>query len=253
MLRTITAVFCFLLIAAMPARADELKITDLVVGTGDEAVEGADVTVHYTGWLMDGTKFDSSHDRNKPFTFTPGAGQVIAGWEKGVLGMKVGGKRELIIPPELGYGAAGAGGVIPPNATLKFEIELLKVQQPKYNNLDNDAVRQKLAAGVPVIDIRTPEEWKQTGVIEGSHLITFVNRKGQVNPAFFKKLAEIAGPDDEVMLICRTGNRTKPVSRFLSERAGYTKLDNIEHGITKWIKDGNPVTKATMPKSCWMC
>ena len=109
-----------------------LKYTDHNVGTGDEAVKGAAVEVHYTGWLYkDGTrgkKFDSSVDRGKPFSFSLGAGQVIRGWDEGVEGMKVGGKRELIIPAELGYGARGAGGgLIPPNATLDFEVELLKV------------------------------------------------------------------------------------------------------------------------------
>lgn len=104
-----------------------LKIEDLEAGSGDEAVSGARVTVHYTGWLEGGDKFESSHDRNDPFQFTLGRGMVIRGWDEGVEGMKVGGKRQLTIPPQLGYGAAGAGGVIPPNATLVFDVELLAV------------------------------------------------------------------------------------------------------------------------------
>lgn len=104
-----------------------LKQEDLVVGSGAEAVAGKTVSVHYTGKLTDGTKFDSSLDRGDPFSFRLGAGQVIKGWDQGVAGMKVGGKRMLTIPPELGYGARGAGGVIPPNATLVFEVELLGV------------------------------------------------------------------------------------------------------------------------------
>ena len=106
----------------------ELIKEDTKVGTGDEAVVGKAVSVHYTGWLTDGTKFDSSKDRGTPFSFTLGSGQVIKGWDQGVAGMKVGGIRKLTIPPELGYGARGAGGVIPPNATLVFEVELLGVQ-----------------------------------------------------------------------------------------------------------------------------
>lgn len=107
--------------------ASGLQYWDIVVGTGARAVAGKPVSVHYTGWLTDGTKFDSSVDRGQPFTFPLGAGKVIKGWDEGVGGMKVGGKRQLRIPSELGYGARGAGGVIPPNATLIFDVELLDV------------------------------------------------------------------------------------------------------------------------------
>jgi len=105
-----------------------LKYHDFVVGEGPSPETGQTVTVHYTGWLEDGTKFDSSLDRGQPFTFTIGMRQVIAGWDEGVATMKVGGKRQLVIPSELGYGEQGAGAVIPPNATLIFEVELLDVQ-----------------------------------------------------------------------------------------------------------------------------
>lgn len=109
-----------------------LKYLDKVVGSGTQAASGKEVVVHYTGWLYNnsqkGAKFDSSVDRNEPFNFNLGAGQVIQGWDEGVAGMKVGGERTLIIPPNLGYGAFGAGGVIPPNATLMFDVKLLEVK-----------------------------------------------------------------------------------------------------------------------------
>ena len=104
-----------------------LVIEEVVVGSGAEAVAGQHVFVHYTGWLTNGSKFDSSKDRGQPFDFPLGRRHVISGWDEGVQGMKVGGTRKLTIPPELGYGARGAGGVIPPNATLVFEVELLAV------------------------------------------------------------------------------------------------------------------------------
>jgi FKBP-type peptidyl-prolyl cis-trans isomerase FkpA len=118
----------------MTTTASGLQYEDTVTGTGDTAIAGHHVTVHYTGWLYDakapqsrGRKFDSSKDRDDPFDFPLGDGNVIAGWDEGVQGMKVGGTRVLTIPPDLGYGAHGAGGVIPPNATLVFEVELLSV------------------------------------------------------------------------------------------------------------------------------
>ncbi len=114
---------------AFTTTASGLQYEDLVVGTGAEAASGRNVTVHYTGWLYRdgerGDKFDSSKDRDEPFIFPLGAGMVIKGWDEGVQGMKVGGTRVLVIPSTLGYGARGAGGVIPPNATLLFEVELL--------------------------------------------------------------------------------------------------------------------------------
>ena len=116
----------------MITTATGLQYEDTVVGEGDEAKKGQSVTVHYTGWLFNegekGVKFDSSLDRRDPFVFSLGAGMVIRGWDEGVAGMQVGGERTLIIPAELGYGARGAGGVIPANATLQFDVQLLAVK-----------------------------------------------------------------------------------------------------------------------------
>ena len=119
-------------IMTMTSTASGLQYDDIVTGGGDEATAGTYVTVHYTGWLQNddgsqGSKFDSSRDRSEPFEFKLGAGHVIRGWDEGVQGMKVGGQRRLVIPASLGYGARGAGGVIPPNATLIFDVELLSV------------------------------------------------------------------------------------------------------------------------------
>jgi rhodanese-related sulfurtransferase len=256
MLRVITIFSAFVVMLSSQlsmALAGELQIKDLKQGTGAEAVVGSEVSVHYTGWLMSGKKFDSSLDRKKPFSFTPGAGRVIQGWEKGVLGMKVGGKRELIIPPELGYGKRGAGGVIPPNATLKFEISLLGVTAPKFKSVNNSQLKELLKKDMKIVDVRRPEEWKKTGVIEGSHLLTFFDRRGRVNPNFREKFAKLVKKTDDVILICRTGNRTGAISKFLSEREGFKGIVNVTRGIAHWIREGNPVAKATLPKICWLC
>lgn len=114
------------LLLAFPALASEMQVEDLKLGTGNEAIPGQKVTVHYTGWLTNGKKFDSSVDRGKPFSFNLGAGEVILGWDQGVAGMKEGGRRRLTIPPGMGYGSQAVGS-IPPNSTLIFQVDLLKV------------------------------------------------------------------------------------------------------------------------------
>ena len=135
-IRALLALIVIFLLPCTGQAAEEVMVTtpsglqyaDLVVGSGREAHAGETVMVHYTGTLVDGTKFDSSKDRNNPFSFKLGAGRVIKGWDEGVEGMKIGGTRKLVIPAQLGYGARGAGSTIPPNATLIFEVELLDLR-----------------------------------------------------------------------------------------------------------------------------
>ncbi|AGA32162.1 putative FkbP-type peptidyl-prolyl cis-trans isomerase [Thioalkalivibrio nitratireducens DSM 14787] len=226
-----------------PANAEELKINVLKTGDGPEATPNTEVTVHYTGWLDDGTQFDSSRDRGQPFTLPLGAGRVIPGWERGIEGMRVGEIRELIIPPELGYGAHGAGGVIPPNATLRFEVELLEVRTPPYSELDNRGLAEMMAGGVKVVDIRRPEEWRQTGVVEGSHLLTAFDGFGRLEPGFVSEFQKLVAKDEPVALICRTGSRTAVLARALAEQLHYERLYNVTDGITRWIAEGQAVNR----------
>lgn len=235
-------------LAAKEATANmpTVQQTDIKIGTGEVVTRFSTPSVHYTGKLMDGTKFDSSLDRDKPFQFTVGAGKVIPGWEMGVIGMKVGGIRELVIPSQLAYGKRGAGGVIPPDATLKFEIELLAVEPAKFASIDNSELKTMLARGAKLVDIRRPDEWKQTGVVEGSILMTAFDSRGRIMKGFPDSFFEQFSAEDEVVLICRTGNRTSVLSNLLSTQAGFTNIFNVEHGITHWIKERGPVVKAKL-------
>ena len=165
---------------------------------------------------------------------------MIQGWEQGVAGMKVGETRKLTIPPELGYGEAGAGGVIPPNATLVFEIELLDVTTPvTLGQATAEDLLKAQSDGVVVIDIRREEEWQDTGIIDGSAAVTAFTETGQVHPEFLTKFQELAPtPDTPVMLYCRTGNRTTSLGNALIDQLGFSDVSHLSTGIEGWLADG---------------
>jgi rhodanese-related sulfurtransferase len=211
------------------------------------AETGTRVSVHYEGRLEDGEVFDASRPRGQPFAFTIGAGQVIRGWEDGVTGMKIGETRRLTIPPELGYGAAGAGGVIPPNATLVFEIELLDVSTPvTLGEATPEALLQAQKDGVVIIDIRREDEWHETGIIEGAETVTAFEASGRVNPDFLDSFRSfVPSPDTPVMLYCRTGNRTTSLGNALIEQLGFTDVTHLSDGITGWVANGQTTVTYT--------
>ncbi len=240
--------FCLMLLA-LPGYAGhdagaKVGIEEIKIGQGKEALIYSDVEVHYSGSLQDGTVFDSSVDRGKPFGFKLGTGKVIPGWEIGIRGMKVGGKRRLTIPPELGYGAKGAGNVIPANATLIFEVELISLTPPSYGNIGNQQLAEKLAAGVKLIDIRRLDEWVDTGIVAGSVQATAFASNGEFQQAFLEKLKQTVAVDEEFALICLSGNRSAALANWLSTRGGYSRVLNVEKGIDSWISEGREVSKA---------
>ncbi len=224
----------------MTAASAELQIDTLSEGTGQAAEVGNKVFVHYTGKLEDGSVFDSSLTRGQPFSFTLGEGQVIRGWEQGILGMKVGEKRVLTIPPELGYGAAGAGGVIPPNATLTFEVELLDAMvPPQLGQASPQDLLGSQKDGTIIVDIRRPEEWVETGVIKGAELITAFTMNGGLHPEFQSKFfALVQDPSTPIMLYCRTGNRTGMLGDALINQVGLTNISHLTDGIVGWSANG---------------
>lgn len=222
----------------------EVAIQEVKIGQGDAASSFSVVDVHYTGKLEDGTVFDSSIGRNKPFQFILGSGQVIPGWDMGIKGMKPGGKRVLSIPPDLAYGKQGAGGAIPPNATLIFDVELISVTPAPFTSIDNAQLVTKMEKGIKLIDIRRAEEWQQTGIVEGSIKSTAFNGQGQFQQSFLAMLEKIVQPDEEFAIICRTGNRTSNLSNWLATKGGYRNVLNVQGGIVSWMEEGRATSKA---------
>ena len=190
--------FILILLSQITWAAD-LQIKNNIEGEGAEIVNHSKIKVHYIGMLQDGTKFDSSYDRGEPFSFQIGLRQVIEGWETGIIGMKVGGKRTLIIPPELGYGEKGAGELIPPNSTLVFDIEIIDIQPPSYNLITTDEIQNLLKDNYQFIDIRTKEERDFTGVIHGSLEITAFDVYGKFVPEFMKTFQSIVDLNDNII------------------------------------------------------
>ena len=221
--------------------AADLQIETLTTGDGAVAEAGMRASVHYEGRLENGEVFDASRPRGQAFSFTIGAGQVIRGWEQGVEGMKVGETRRLTIPPELGYGEAGAGGVIPQNATLVFEIELLDVSVPvTLGEATSEDLVKAREDGVIIIDIRREEEWQETGIIPGAEMVTAFDASGSVHPEFLDSFRSVVpGPDTPVMLYCRTGNRTTSLGNALIEQLGFSNVTHLSDGITGWLAEGN--------------
>ena len=228
-----------------PISAESLKVEILSVGTGDIAKDGNRVDVHYTGKLRDGSVFDSSITRGKPFTFIIGKGQVIKGWDQGITGMRVGEKRRLTIPPELGYGSRGAGASIPPNATLLFDVELLAVSVvPTLTELDQPALVAARKNGTIIVDIRREEEWRETGIIKGAQTITAFKKDGRLHPEFQTKFFSlITDPNTPVLLYCRTGNRTGSLGNALIDQVGFTNVGHLSEGIVGWKALGMPVVE----------
>ena len=222
---------------------ENLEVIIVKEGTGPVAVLHSLLSVHYSGWLENGTKFDSSLDRGAPLKFTIGIGQVIPGWDAGIKGMKVGETRILNIPPHLAYGKKGAGNIIPPNAALKFEVSLLDVELPKYKNISNSELQSSIDKGIKIFDIRRKDEWASTGVVDGSIKLTAINKIGKLMPNFFDDLNSFTKKDDKIILICRTGNRSAILANYLSSNLGYSNVYNVTHGIKQWIEAKLPIVK----------
>ncbi len=235
----IIALSITLVMFATTLKAD-LKTETIIQGSGSKAELGMRVQVHYTGKLDDGTVFDSSVPRGEPFVFTLGQRQVIQGWEEGILGMLVGETRVLTIPPALAYGSSGAGDIIPPNATLIFDVQLLATSwPPSLKELTTEQLLDAQKSGSVIIDIRSLNEWVETGIIAGAETVTAFSANGNLHSDFRKKFFSIIkSKDTPIVLYCRSGNRSKRLGDALVNQGNYTNVSHLSKGIIGWQKDG---------------
>ena len=218
--------------------ANEFEIINDIKGDGVKIVNHSKIKVHYIGKLQDGTKFDSSYDRNQPFSFQIGLRQVIDGWEKGLIGMQVGGKRTLIIPPELAYGERGAGELIPPNATLIFDIEIIEVKLPSYKIIKSKEIEKFIKdSNFIFIDIRTKKERETTGIIPGSIEITAFDIYGNFVPEFMKTFQSLVDIDDNIVFISNEGEISSILANGFAEQLSAPNMYSLEGGIQKLIKE----------------
>jgi rhodanese-related sulfurtransferase len=235
--------FIFLIFFSFSIQSEEIEILFDNPGSGIKILNHYKVKVNYRGILENGTEFDSSFKRNEPFIFQIGVRQVILGWEEGLMGMKVGGKRTIKIPPSLAYGPKGAGDLIPPNSTLIFEIEILDAVPPSYENLLSSDLKNKIQEGFTLIDIRSPNEIKSTGTIEGSLNINAFDIKGNFIPEFISKFQKSVKNSDSVVFISKDGRNSDIIANGFTEQLGLTNMYSLVGGIKNWIEEGRKLTK----------
>ena len=230
---------------------NEITIISDIPGNGIEIQNHYKVTVHYKGMLEDGKIFDSSYKRNLPFTFQYGLRQVIEGWEIGLINIKEGGKRTIKIPPNLAYGKNGVKNIIPPNSTLIFEINVLKIEPYNYRLISSDILlnfdKQNLFTDenekLILIDIRDKENQLITGIIKNSFQITAFDKKGNLNSNFIKKYKSVSKKNDHVVLISEEGEISSILANGLVENLDMKNVYSLRGGIKEWIIQGYPIKK----------
>ena len=223
--------------------AKDLQIKNNIEGEGVEIINHSKIQVHYLGKLEDGTKFDSSYDRGEPLSFQIGLRQVIEGWERGLMGMKIGGKRTLIIPPELAYGERGAGDLIPPNATLIFDVEIIDIKPPGYTHVMINDISKLQKENYKFIDIRTKKERNNTGIIRGSLEITAFDIYGNFVPEFMKTFQDLVDLNDNIVFVSNEGKISSILANGFVEQLGATNMHSLKGGIQQLIKENYQLSK----------
>ena len=223
--------------------AKELQITNNIEGSGLEIINHSKIEVHYLGKLEDGTKFDSSYDRGEPLSFQIGMKRVIEGWELGLMGMKVGGKRTLFIPSKLGYGQRGAGDLIPPNANLIFDVEIIDVQPPGYKTVLSSDITKLQRLNYKFVDIRIDEERRNTGILDGSILVTAFDEFGKFVPEFMENLKSNVDLNDNIVFISNDGDIASILANGFVEQLGVKNMNYLKGGIMGLIKENYQLSK----------
>lgn len=210
----------------------EIKILNETIGKGNEVINHSKVSVHYIGKLEDQTEFDNSYKRGKLFKFQIGTRQVISGWETGLLGMKVGGKRTIFIPYELAYGETGAGDLIPPKSNLIFEIEVFEVIPPRYKELDSYQLKLAITDNnFKIVDIRSVEDIEQSGKIPTSIILTAFDKDGGFMENFFIQYQETIKPEDKVVFVSQDGVVSSILANGFVERLKKNNIYHLKKGV----------------------
>ena len=232
----------FILIAPI-CFAQELQITYDFEGEGLEIITHSKIQVHYLGKLENGKKFDSSYDRGEPLSFQIGIKQVIEGWELGLIGMKVGGKRTLFIPSKLAYGQRGAGDLIPPNANLIFDVEIISVQPPGYKTILSSQIPELKKLNYKFIDIRIDEERQNTGMLKDSIAVTAFDKFGKFEPEFMENLKSNVSLNDNIVFISNDGDIASILANGFVEQLGAKNMNYLKGGIEGLIKENYQLSK----------
>ena len=230
--------FIFILLFSFNLKSNEIEIISNFVGDGAEIKKHYKVSVNYRGYFENGVEFDSSLKRKVPFNFQIGLKQVITGWDIGILGMKVGGKRTIKIPPKLAYGSRGAGDLIPANSTLLFDIEILNASPPGYTNINSNELSSNQISNLILIDIRTIKGGEKIGIIKGSVQIEALDHLGNLNPNFIKSFKSFVKKNDHVVFISNNGELSSMFANSLYEQLDYNHVYNLIGGIQNWVKEG---------------
>jgi len=228
-------IISFILLISFNIYTKEISILVDVPGDGLEIINHTKVKIHYIGKLTDGKEFDNSYKRGEPIEFQIGTRQVIKGWEIGLLGMKIGGKRTILVPPDMAYGNNGVKDLIPPNSSLIFDIEIVDVALPGYRIINSDQVKLALTGNYIIIDIRTQKERNSTGIISGSIELTAFDEFGNFIPSFLNYFNNNTNQNDKIIFVSNKGEISEILANGFVENLGYKNIYSVKGGIQSLI------------------